>query len=79
MSVVQAKDLDGDQHPIYYVSWILLDVITKYYHLKKLIFSLVTNSIKLKHYFETHTTHVKTNYPIKNVMIKPDMSGRMTK
>ncbi|KAL9999326.1 putative ribonuclease H [Helianthus debilis subsp. tardiflorus] len=36
-------------------------------------------STKLRHYFETHRIHVKTNYPVKNVLRKPEMSGRMAK
>ena len=50
-----------------------------YSHLEKLIIALVTASTKLRHNFETHTIYVKTNYPIKNVMRKPYMSGRMEK
>ena len=40
---------------------------------------IVTSSPKLRHYFETHIIHVKTNYPIKNVIRKPEMPGRMEK
>ena len=36
-------------------------------------------STKLRHYFETHPIHVKTNYPTKSVMRKPEMSRRMAK
>ena len=36
-------------------------------------------STKLRHYFETHRIHVKTNYPVKNVLRKPEISGRMAK
>ena len=79
VSAVLVKDLNGDQHPIYYVSKSLLDPETRYSYLEKLILALVTASTKLRHYFETHTIHVKTNYPIKNVMRKPKMLGRMAK
>jgi len=34
---------------------------------------------KLRHYFETHPIIVKTNYPIKNVLRKQEMLGRMAK
>ena len=74
VSAVLATDLNGNQHPIYYVTKSLLDPETRYSHLEKLILALVTASTKLRHYFETHTIHVKTNYPIKNVMRKPEMS-----
>ena len=79
VSAVLVKDLEGDQHPVYYVSKSLLDPETRYSHLEKLILALVMASTKLRHYFETHPIHVKTNYPIKSVMRKPEMSGRMAK
>ena len=79
VSAVLVKDLEGDQHPVYYVSKSLLDPETRYSHLEKLILALVMASTKLRHYFETHPIHVKTNYPIKIVMRKPEMSGRMAK
>ena len=34
VNVVLAKDLNGDQHPIYYISKGLLDLETRYSHLK---------------------------------------------
>ena len=79
VSAVLLKDLEGDHHPVYYVSKSLLDPETRYSHLEKLILALVMASTKLRHYFETHPIHVKTNYPIKSVMRKPEMSGRMAK
>ena len=79
VSVVLAKDLNGDQHPIYYISKSLLDLETRYSHLEKFTLALVIASTKLRHYFDTHIIHVKTNYPIKNVMRKPHMSGMMEK
>lgn len=53
VSVVLVKDLNGDQHPIYYVSKSLPDPETRYSYLENLILSLVTTSTKLRHYFET--------------------------
>jgi len=71
VSAILVKDLNGDQYPVYYVSKNLLDPETRYSHLDKLILALVTASTKLRHYFETHPIHVKTNYLIKSVMRKP--------
>ena len=68
VSVVLAKDLSEDQHPIYYVSKSLLDPKNRYSYLEKLILALVYDSTKLRHNFETYIIHVRTNYPIKNVM-----------
>ena len=79
VSAVLVKDHEGQQHPIYYVSKSLLDAESRYSHLEKLILALVMASTKLRHYFETHTIHVKTNYPIKAVLRKPEMTGRLAK
>ena len=79
VSAVLVKDHEGTQYPIYYVSKSLLDAESRYSHLEKLILALIMASTKLRHYFETHTIVVRTNFPIKNVLRKPDMSGRMAK
>ncbi|XP_074337359.1 uncharacterized protein LOC141674550 [Apium graveolens] len=36
-------------------------------------------SIKLHHYFESHRICVKTNYPMKTVLSKPELTGRLAK
>ncbi|MFS7963937.1 putative reverse transcriptase/retrotransposon-derived protein, RNase H [Helianthus anomalus] len=79
VSVVLVKDHEGQQYPVYYVSKNLLHAETRYSHLEKLMLALVMALKKFRHYFETHRIHVKTNYPVKNVLRKPEMSGRLAK
>ncbi|KAJ0521768.1 putative ribonuclease H [Helianthus annuus] len=79
VSAVFVKDHEGTQYPVYYVSKSLLDAESRYSHLEKLILALIMASTKLRHYFETHVIVVKTNFPIKNVLRKPEMSRRMVK
>ncbi|KAI3732604.1 hypothetical protein L1987_63810 [Smallanthus sonchifolius] len=79
VSTVLVKDHEGQQHPVYYVSKSLLSAETRYSHLEKLILALIMASTKHRHYFETHAIHVKTNYPIKCVLRKPEMFERMAK
>jgi dsDNA-binding SOS-regulon protein/uncharacterized protein YchJ len=79
VSAVLVKDHEGQQHPVYYVSKSLLDAESRYSYLEKLILALIMASTKLRHYFETHKIYVKTNYPIKTVLRRPEMSGRMAK
>ncbi|XP_074300526.1 uncharacterized protein LOC141631802 [Silene latifolia] len=52
---------------------------TRYTSFEKLVLALVTASYKLRPYFESHIIHVVTNYPLKTIMRKPELSGRMTK
>ncbi|XP_074296944.1 uncharacterized protein LOC141627610 [Silene latifolia] len=51
----------------------------RYTSLEKLVLALVTASYKLRPYFESHTISVITNYPLKTIMRKPELSGRMAK
>ncbi|KAJ0942260.1 putative integrase, catalytic core, ribonuclease H domain, ribonuclease H-like superfamily [Helianthus annuus] len=79
VSAVLVKDHEGTQYPVCYVSKSLLDAESRYSHLEKLILALIMASTKLRHYFETHVIVVRTNFPTKNVLRKPEMSGRMAK
>ncbi|MCI03275.1 gag-pol polyprotein [Trifolium medium] len=38
---------------------------------------MVVTARKLRQYFQGHKVVVKTDYPIKNVLIKPDLAGKM--
>ena len=79
VSVILVKDHEGSQHPVYYVSKILLDAEARYSHLEKLILDLIMASAKHGHYFETHTIIVKSNISIEYVLRKTEIAGRMAK
>ena len=57
----------------------LLDAETRYSKMEKMVLALVTTKKKLRHYFESHTIVVMKNYPIGQILSKPDLSGRLTK
>ena len=67
------------QRPVFYVSRILLDAKTRYSTVEKMVLALVNVKKKLNHYFETHPITVITDFPIKQILSKPDLSGRLTK
>ncbi|XP_074298507.1 uncharacterized protein LOC141629394 [Silene latifolia] len=79
VSAVLVREQEGTQHPVYYISKSLLPAETRYTSLEKLVLALVTASYKLRPYFESHTISVITNYPLKTIMRKPELSGRMAK
>ena len=56
-----------------------MDAEQRYLPLEKLAFALVIASRKLKHYFEAHTIIVLTSHPLKAVLQKADLSGRLSK
>ena len=64
---------------MFYTSKILLDAETRYSDLEKMVLALVTTKKKLRHYFESHPVTIVTNYPIRQILSKPDLSGRLTK
>ena len=47
--------------------------------MEKLILALVTAARKLRPYFQAHTIEVPTEYPMKQVLHKPETSGRLMK
>ncbi|KAI3678508.1 hypothetical protein L6452_37803 [Arctium lappa] len=77
--LVVLRETDGQQLPIYYVSKTLLDAETRYSSMEKLLLSLVMAAKKLRHYFESHPITVVTNFPLKSVLRKPELKGRLAK
>ena len=47
--------------------------------MEKLILALVTAAQKLRPYFQAHTIEVPMEYPMKQVLHKPEVSGRLMK
>ena len=47
--------------------------------MEKLALTLIVASRKLKHYFQGHRIVVRTTFPLKAVLHKPDVSGRLIK
>ncbi|KAL2228546.1 UNVERIFIED_CONTAM: Retrovirus-related Pol polyprotein from transposon gypsy [Sesamum indicum] len=79
LSSVLVREEDGKQSPVYYVSKMLQGAKKKYIQIKKLALALVTTARKLRPYFQSHPIVVLTNHPLKQVMSRPDTSGRMVK
>ena len=78
-SVVLVREENKKQRPVFYTIKMLLDAETRYSDLEKMVLALVTAKKKLKHYFESHPSTVMMNYPIRQILSKPDQSGRLTK
>ena len=78
-SAVLIRDKDRVQHPVYYCSQALRGVEERYPKMKKLILALVTTARKLRPYFQAHTIEIPTEYPMKQVLHKPETLGRLMK
>ena len=53
----------------------LLDAKTRYHEQEKLALTLMVESRKLRPYFHAHPIEVLTNYPLCQVLQKPEASG----
>ena len=73
------RERDRVQQPVYYCSRALRGVEERYPKMEKLILTLVTTSRKLRPYFQAHTIEVPTEYPMKQVLHKPETFGRLVK
>ncbi|KAK0585465.1 hypothetical protein LWI29_028950 [Acer saccharum] len=70
---------EGIQKPVYYTSKALLPAETRYSSVEKIALALITSARKLRPYFQAHTIEVYTNCPLKLILQKPEVSGRLTK
>ncbi|KAG5516717.1 hypothetical protein RHGRI_037452 [Rhododendron griersonianum] len=78
--VRQSSTEEGtDQQPIYYISKTLLPAETRYLPIEKLALALVSTKRKLLPYFQSFTIVVITEYPLKTVLRKADLSNRLCK
>lgn len=73
------KDSSGGQTPVFYISKTLLDAKTRYFPVEKLLLALVVLSRKLWRYFLAHPIVVYLEFPLKIILHKPDLSGRISK
>ena len=78
-TAVLIRDKDRVQHPVYYCSQALRGAKERYPRMEKLILELVTTAQKLHPYFQAHTIEIPTEYPMKQVLHKPETSGRLMK
>ncbi|CAA0823307.1 Unknown protein, partial [Striga hermonthica] len=79
VSVVLIRQDGLQQFLVYYVSKALHDAELRYPHMEKLAFALVIAARKLRPYFLEHSIIVFTTYPLRQVLHRPDTSGRMIK
>uniref|UniRef100_A0A803PQG2 Reverse transcriptase/retrotransposon-derived protein RNase H-like domain-containing protein n=1 Tax=Cannabis sativa TaxID=3483 RepID=A0A803PQG2_CANSA len=77
VSTVLVREVNGKQQPVYYVSKTLLDAETKYSQLEKLSLALITERRKLRPYFQCHPIVVLTKYPLRSILHKLELSGRL--
>ncbi|XP_027168007.1 uncharacterized protein LOC113767998 [Coffea eugenioides] len=79
VSAVLVREDGGAQRPVYYVSRALQGPETRYLPAEKLVLALVHAARKLRPYFQAHGIVVLTDQPLRQILTRPEVSGRMTK
>ncbi|GJT49457.1 reverse transcriptase domain-containing protein [Tanacetum coccineum] len=79
INAVLMTERGGKQLPVYFVSRALRGPEINYTPMEKLVLALLSASRQLKRYFQAHTIVVITDQPIKQLLSKSEISGRMLK
>lgn len=77
MSSILAHETYKAERHIYFVSTILKGVEARYQKIEKLTLDVLVIARKLWPYFWGHKIFMKTNHPVRQVLRKLDMAGRM--
>ncbi|XP_064967019.1 uncharacterized protein LOC135613950 [Musa acuminata AAA Group] len=76
---VLVKENSGEQHSVYYVSHVLNGPEERYPLIEKLALALVLSARKLRPYFQAHPVEVITDQPLRQILSKFDVAGRLLK
>ncbi|GKE28597.1 reverse transcriptase domain-containing protein [Tanacetum coccineum] len=79
VSAVLMTERGTTQTLVYFVSRVLQGPKLNYAPMKKLVLSLVFSGKRLRRYFQAHPIAVITDQPIKQIMSRPDVAGRLQK
>nr|KAJ0193517.1 hypothetical protein LSAT_V11C800404610 [Lactuca sativa] len=79
ISSVLTVERESKQISIHFVSGSLQEPEVNFPSLEKLVLALVYAARGLRRYFQTHKVDVLTSYLIKQVLLRPEKSGRLAK
>ncbi|GJX53128.1 reverse transcriptase domain-containing protein [Tanacetum coccineum] len=79
ISTVLMTEMDKVQMPVYFVSRALQGPELYYTPMEKLVLALVFAAKRLRRYFQAHSIVVITDQPIKQIISRPDVIGRLQK
>ncbi|CAJ2676632.1 unnamed protein product [Trifolium pratense] len=79
ISAVLIRETEQGQKPVYFVSKALQGPELRYLQIEKTALAVVMAARKLRHYFLAHSIVVRTDQPTKQLLARPDMTGRMLK
>ncbi|GKE35291.1 reverse transcriptase domain-containing protein [Tanacetum coccineum] len=79
VSVVLMTERETEQMSVYFASRAMQGPEINYTPMENLVLALVHTSKRLKRYFHAHTIVVITDQPIKQVLARPEVAGRLQK
>ncbi|GKV51226.1 hypothetical protein SLEP1_g57895 [Rubroshorea leprosula] len=79
ISSVLVREEARQQKPIYYISSVLHGAELRYLIAEKAALAVVTSARKLRSYFQSHPIIVLTDQPLRQILQKPECSGRLIK
>jgi hypothetical protein len=71
------EDTAKVQKLIYFVSTVLCDAWEHYTMQQKLLYTMLIDSRKLRHYFQGHPIKVVTDRPLETILRNPNVTGRV--
>ena len=71
------EDENRKHRPVFFTSKSLSEAETQYTRLEQVVLALRVAAKKHRPYFQAHPIIVLTNLPLRNIIHKPDLSGRM--
>src|SRR3954469_11348628 len=71
------RETEDGQKPVYFTSKALQGPEVRYQQIEKVALALIIAARRLRYYFLAHTIFVRTDQPIKQLLSRPDMAGRM--
>ncbi|MCH79596.1 hypothetical protein A2U01_0000348 [Trifolium medium] len=73
------RETTEGQKPVYFTRKALQGPEIRYQQIEKVALALIIAARRLRQYFLAHTIVVRTDQPIKALLARPDMAGRMLK
>ncbi|GAU40531.1 hypothetical protein TSUD_366960 [Trifolium subterraneum] len=79
ISAVLIRETEQGQKPVYFVSRALQGPELRYLQIEKIALAVIMAVRKLRYYFLAHSIIIRTDQPVKQLLARPDMVGRMLK
>jgi hypothetical protein len=67
------------QYPVDFISELLSDSKTRYFHIMKLAYALLITSCKLSHYFQVHQIEVHTSSTLDEILNNREATEKIAK